>query len=48
MGGGIGHQCADFKAALFPFRAVLILQDLPHATTNGLQAGGVEREECGT
>lgn len=21
MGGGIGHQCADFEAALFPFRA---------------------------
>ena len=42
MGGGIGHQCAQFKEHFPHVPGRVILQDLPHSINNALQTPGVE------
>nr|ANM86610.1 putative O-methyltransferase [Cladonia uncialis subsp. uncialis]AUW30806.1 putative O-methyltransferase [Cladonia uncialis subsp. uncialis] len=42
MGGGIGHQCAEFKARYPKVAGRVILQDLPHSIDRALQTPGVE------
>lgn len=42
MGGGIGHQCAEFKAAFPSIPGRVILQDLPHTIAQALKTEGVE------
>ena len=42
MGGGIGHQCAQFKERFPHVPGRVILQDLPHSISNALTTPGVE------
>lgn len=42
VGGGIGHQCAEFKAHYPQVAGRVILQDLPHTIDRALQTPGVE------
>lgn len=42
IGGGIGHQCAEFKAQYPQVAGRVILQDLPHTIDRALQILGVE------
>ncbi|KAF7956538.1 hypothetical protein EAE96_003874 [Botrytis aclada] len=42
MGGGVGHQCAQFKAKYPDIPGRVILQDLPHSIENALPTQGVE------
>lgn len=42
MGGGIGHQCAEFRARYPKVAGRVILQDLPHSIDRALQSPGVE------
>lgn len=42
MGGGVGHQCAEFKASFPHVPGRVILQDLPHTIETALQTQGVE------
>ncbi|KAF6238850.1 hypothetical protein HO173_002722 [Letharia columbiana] len=42
VGGGIGHQCAEFKAQYPQVAGRVILQDLPHTIDRALQTLGVE------
>lgn len=42
IGGGIGHQCAQFKDKYPALAGRVILQDLPHSISNALHTPGVE------
>ncbi|PSN71814.1 S-adenosyl-L-methionine-dependent methyltransferase [Corynespora cassiicola Philippines] len=42
IGGGIGHQCAQFKEKYPNVSGRVILQDLPHSIEKALQTPGVE------
>ncbi|RYP63793.1 hypothetical protein DL769_006859 [Monosporascus sp. CRB-8-3] len=42
IGGGIGHQCAQFKDRYPDIPGRVILQDLPHSIEKALQIPGVE------
>lgn len=42
IGGSIGHQCAEFKAAYPDVPGRVILQELPHSIAQALQTPGVE------
>lgn len=42
IGGGIGHQCAEFKAKYPNLPGRVILQDLPYSIENALSTPGVE------
>ncbi|KAF2174812.1 S-adenosyl-L-methionine-dependent methyltransferase [Zopfia rhizophila CBS 207.26] len=42
VGGGIGHQCADFKAKYPDLPGRVILQDLPLAVEHAIPTPGVE------
>ncbi|MCJ1397469.1 hypothetical protein MMC11_000662 [Xylographa trunciseda] len=42
MGGGIGHQCAEFKAMYPSIPGHVILQDLPQTIEKAMQTPGVE------
>ncbi|RYP14776.1 hypothetical protein DL765_006132 [Monosporascus sp. GIB2] len=42
IGGGIGHQCAQFKDRYPDIPGRVILQDLPHSIEKALQTPGVE------
>ncbi|KAJ2999001.1 hypothetical protein NUW58_g141 [Xylaria curta] len=42
IGGGIGHQCAQFKDKYPALAGRVILQDLPHSISNALPTPGVE------
>ncbi|CAD6565802.1 MAG: hypothetical protein ASARMPREDX12_006779 [Alectoria sarmentosa] len=42
VGGGIGHQCAEFKAHYPQVAGRVVLQDLPHTIDRALQTPGVE------
>jgi hypothetical protein len=41
IGGGIGHQCAQFKERYPGIPGEIILQDLPHSIEKALQTNGV-------
>ncbi|KUJ18479.1 O-methyl transferase B [Mollisia scopiformis] len=45
IGGGIGHQCAQFKEMYPDIPGRVILQDLSHSIANALQTPGVENME---
>ncbi|KAF2280229.1 S-adenosyl-L-methionine-dependent methyltransferase [Westerdykella ornata] len=42
IGGGVGHQCAQFKKKYPDVPGQVILQDLPHTIENALTTPGVE------
>lgn len=42
IGGGIGHQCAEFRTKFPNIPGRVILQDLPQSTTKALATPGVE------
>lgn len=42
VGGGVGHQSAQFKAAFPKIPGRIILQDMPHTIADALQTEGVE------
>ena len=42
IGGGIGHQCAEFKAKYPNLTGRVILQDLSHSIDSALSTSGVE------
>jgi hypothetical protein len=42
IGGGIGHQCAEFKKKFPTIPGRVILQDMPHSIANALPTPGVE------
>ncbi|KAK5625640.1 hypothetical protein RRF57_001356 [Xylaria bambusicola] len=42
IGGGVGHQCAQFKAMYAELPGRVILQDLPHSIAQALPTSGVE------
>ena len=42
IGGGIGHQCADFKRHFPHVPGRVILQDLPHSIDKAMSTPGVE------
>ncbi|RWA09501.1 hypothetical protein EKO27_g5596 [Xylaria grammica] len=42
IGGGVGHQCAQFKAMYTELPGRVILQDLPHSIAQALPTPGVE------
>lgn len=42
IGGGIGHQCAEFKNKFPDLPGRVILQDMPHSIENALPTPGVE------
>ncbi|KAF2789979.1 S-adenosyl-L-methionine-dependent methyltransferase [Melanomma pulvis-pyrius CBS 109.77] len=42
VGGGIGHQCAEFKQKFPEMPGRVILQDMPHSIANALPTAGVE------
>lgn len=46
IGGGVGHQCADFKAKYPDLRGRVILQDLPLAVKHAILTPGVEAMAC--
>lgn len=43
IGGGIGHQCAQFKQKHPELGGRVVLQDLPHSIAKALPTPGVER-----
>lgn len=45
IGGGIGHQCAQFRERFPALPGKVILQDLPHSIAQALQTSGVENME---
>ncbi|TQS32606.1 hypothetical protein Golomagni_07074, partial [Golovinomyces magnicellulatus] len=45
IGGGIGHQCAQFKQQYPDIPGRVILQDLPHSIAKALPTPGVENME---
>jgi hypothetical protein len=42
VGGGVGHQCAQFKERYADLPGRVILQDLPHSISEALKIPGVE------
>lgn len=42
VGGGVGHQCAEFKQRFPDLPGKVILQDLPHSIAAALSTPGVE------
>lgn len=42
IGGGVGHQCAQFKARYPHLPGRIVLQDLPHTVAHALPTPGVE------
>ncbi|PQE06904.1 O-methyl transferase B protein [Rutstroemia sp. NJR-2017a BVV2] len=42
IGGGIGHQCAQFKEKYPMLQGRIVLQDLPHSVAQALPTPGVE------
>lgn len=42
VGGGVGHQCAEFKDTYPNLPGRVILQDLPHSILEALPTPGVE------
>jgi hypothetical protein len=42
IGGGVGHQCAQFKEMYPDLPGKVVLQDLPHSVANALPTPGVE------
>lgn len=42
IGGGIGHQCAQFKEQYPNLPGRVILQDLPHSIAKAMPTPGVE------
>ena len=42
IGGGIGHQCVQFKKAFPDLPGRVILQDLPHSIARAMETPGVE------
>lgn len=42
IGGGIGHQCAEFKEKFPNLPGRVILQDMPHSIAKALPTPGVE------
>ncbi|EHL01928.1 putative Sterigmatocystin 8-O-methyltransferase [Glarea lozoyensis 74030] len=42
IGGGIGHQCAQFKEKYPSLQGRIVLQDLPHSVAQALPTPGVE------
>jgi hypothetical protein len=42
IGGGVGHQCAQFKQRFPDIPGRVILQDMPHSIANALPTPGVE------
>lgn len=42
VGGGIGHQCAEFKRVHPNVPGRVALEDLPHSIVNALSTEGVE------
>lgn len=42
IGGGIGHQCAQFKEKYPTLQGRIVLQDLPHSVAQALRTPGVE------
>ncbi|KAI0474676.1 S-adenosyl-L-methionine-dependent methyltransferase [Xylaria cf. heliscus] len=42
IGGGVGHQCAQFKAAYPNVQGRIVLEDLPHVVADALPTEGVE------
>ncbi|KAL1967218.1 hypothetical protein VTN77DRAFT_3509 [Rasamsonia byssochlamydoides] len=42
IGGGIGHQCAEFKAKYPNLPGSVVLQDLPHCIDHALPTPGVQ------
>lgn len=42
IGGGIGHQCAQFRDRYPMIKGRIILQDLPHSVAQALPTSGVE------
>lgn len=42
VGGGIGHQCAQFKEEFPDVPGRIILQDMPHSIAVALPTSGVE------
>lgn len=45
IGGGIGHQCKQFKEKYPDLPGRVILQDLPHSIAKALPTPGVENME---
>lgn len=45
IGGGIGHQCKQFKEKYSNLPGRVILQDLPHSIAEALPTPGVENME---
>ncbi|MCJ1311796.1 hypothetical protein MMC25_005469 [Agyrium rufum] len=43
IGGGVGHQCAEFKAKYPDLHGRIILQDLQYSIENALPTPGVEK-----
>lgn len=46
IGGGIGHQCVQFKEKFPDLPGRVILQDLPHTISKALPCEGVEYMAC--
>lgn len=42
IGGGVGHQCAQFKETYPDIPGRVVLQDLPHSIAKALPTPGVE------
>lgn len=42
MGGGVGHQCAQFREKYPALPGSIVLQDLPHSVAEALPTPGVE------
>jgi hypothetical protein len=42
VGGGVGHQCAEFNERYPDLPGRVILQDLPHSVAEALETPGVE------
>lgn len=42
IGGGVGHQCAEFRQKFPDVPGKVILQDLPHSIAAALSTPGVE------
>jgi hypothetical protein len=42
VGGGVGHQCAQFKEKFPDVPGRVILQDMPHSIAQALPTPGVE------
>ncbi len=46
IGGGVGHQCAQFKHKYPVLPGRVVLQDLPHSVAQALPTPGVENMAC--